>query len=241
MTQSYILGGKSKNYSCPPSSFTDAGGQWTLRVPATISGTPPPPGSPTHMVSCGEGNKYCLGYYHMENESWSDAKPRLGPDGHRPTKNSICTKFGFNWDVPGGDYNRNESSRDLYKHCISDGNCPCQKACLDDPGCQAWTVIDGQESKWKSGPQGSRCCLTHKGGAGPGEAYDPREVPGSGWVTGVKDPAACANPAAADGVAIAYTEAVGSDAGWLTAGYESGGLGTPESNSDRLFNIGSSS
>lgn len=76
----------------------------------------------------------------------------------------------------------------------------------------------------------------------PGEAWDPRGVPGSGWVTGAKDPAACARGGngptpATRGVAVAYTDAPGSDANWLTAGYASGGLGVPESN-DRLFNIG---
>ena len=30
---------QSKNHSCPPHSFTDDGGQWTLRVPATIVST----------------------------------------------------------------------------------------------------------------------------------------------------------------------------------------------------------
>ena len=226
---------QSKNHSCPPGSFQDDGGQWTLRVPATPSGTPPPLGSPTHMVSCGQGNKFCLGYYHMDNESWSNWTPQRRQP-HRPGTN-ICTKFGFDWDVPGGDYNQNDSSRALYKNCLSDGNCPCQKACLEDSRCSAWTVIDGEPSKWKPGPQGSRCCLKHKGGAGPGQKYDPREVPGSGRVTGVKDPSACAGPAADDDVAVAYTEAVGSDAGWLTAGYGSGGLGNGSSN-DRLFNIG---
>lgn len=174
---------------------------------------------PTHMVSCGGGSRFCLGEYNLQNETWQDTPARALP-GPAPSE-SPCTRFGFDWDVPGGDYNRNTPSRGLYKDCVADGDCPCQAACLADDNCQAWTVIGGEPSKWDAN---SRCCLKHKNATFP---YNPVRIPGSGWVTGVKDPLSCA-AGAADGNAVAYSEAVGSDAGWWTAGYESGGLGTPD-------------
>ena len=66
-----------------------------------------------------------------------DAKPTT-PD---PSHTSLCSKFALDWDVPGGDYNRNARSRGLWQGCVADGNCPCQAACLADPRCDAWTVI----------------------------------------------------------------------------------------------------
>lgn len=209
-------------------SARENGGQWTLRLPATPAGARTPPGTPTHMVSCGGGSRFCLGDYHLQNETWVDATV---PDGVGPPvpANSLCATFGLNWDVPGGDYNQNSSTRALYKGCVEDGNCPCQAACLADSYCDAWTVIIDRESSPDRGF--SRCCLKHK------SSFNPRSIPGSGWVTGVKDPRRCAH--SGDGNAVTYSEAVGSDSGWWTAGYESGGLGTPDApTGDRLLNIG---
>lgn len=222
-------------------SSKENGGQWTLQLPATLPGTPPQPRfllgtldtlaspAPTHMVSCGGGTRFCLGNYNLQNESWQDmpAQPQSRPDPN----SSPCTTFGFNWDVPGGDYNRNTSSRSLYKGCVADGDCPCQAACLADSACQAWTVINGEPTKWDGN---SRCCLKHKDAAYP---YDPRRIPGSGWVTGVKDPASCA-AGANGGNAVVYSEATGSDAGWWTAGYESGGLGMPDAPGTEHYSTG---
>ena len=167
--------------------------------------------------------------------------------------------------MPGGDYNQDSPSRGLYKGCVADGDCPCQAACLADGRCQAWTVINGEPSKWDAN---SRCCLKHKNATFPYVnriimlsprissrtlmwywqpatsihaddrssddviafgRYDPRRIPASGWVTGVKDPVSCAAGGTdGGGNAVVYSEAVGSDSGWWTAGYESGGLGTPD-------------
>jgi hypothetical protein len=218
-------------------SARENGGQWTLRLPATPTGALPQPGlpgtpetpapAPTHMVSCGGGTRFCLGTYHLQNETWVDAPAQAAA----PAPDSPCTTFGFDWDVPGGDYNRNTPSRGLYKGCVADSNCPCQAACLADSGCQAWTVINGEPNKWDAS---SRCCLKHKNAT----TYDPKRIPGSGWVTGVKDPIRCAE-GAASGNAVVYSEAPGSDGGWWTAGYESGGLGAPDApGGDRLLNLG---
>ena len=206
-------------------SARENGGQWTLRLPATTAGALAPPGTPTHMVSCGGGTRFCLGDYHLQNETWVDAAAPAGP----PVEDSLCTTFGFDWDVPGGDYNQNSSTtRALYKDCVADGNCPCQAACLADSRCQAWTVIGGERAKWGAN---SRCCLKHK------TIYNPRRIPkAAGWVTGVKDPQRCAQ-GGDGGNAVAYSEAVGSDSGWWTAGYASGGLGSPGAG-DRLLNLG---
>jgi hypothetical protein len=209
------------------SSARENGGQWTLRVPATPPGTKAPPGTPTHMVSCGDGSRFCLGDYHLKNESWVDAiRPDTGP---AVPANGLCTRFGLDWDVPGGDYNQNSSTRVLYKDCAADGKCPCQAACLADSYCDAWTVIVDRRASPARGF--SRCCLKHK------SSYNPRSIPGSGWVTGVKDPRRCAQGGA--GNAAVTSEATGSDSGWWTAGYESGGMGTPDAPAgDRLLNLG---
>jgi len=56
-------------------SAKENGGQWTLRLPSTRSGAPPPPSAPSHIVSCGGGNRFCLGTYHLNNESWVHKDP----------------------------------------------------------------------------------------------------------------------------------------------------------------------
>ena len=43
-----------------------------LKVPFLQNGSAPPPDSPTHLVSCGGGNRFCLGFYDASNESWTD-------------------------------------------------------------------------------------------------------------------------------------------------------------------------
>eukprot|EP01046_Picozoa_sp_COSAG06_P029641 COSAG06_NODE_2762_length_6327_cov_5.664740_7_plen_99_part_00 len=93
---------------------------------------------------------------------------------------SLCKVFGRDYDVPGGDYNRNSSTRRDYKACESNGHCPCQADCDGDPECDAWTVIPVDRHE-------PRCCL--KKFAAP-----PRVVSGpaqKGFITGVKDPHIC--------------------------------------------------
>ena len=149
-------------------------GQWTLRLPSTQSGAAPPPGSPTHMVSCGGGNRFCLGTYNLSNESWADAKPTAPTPLPPAPARTLCSRFALDWDVPGGDYNRNTSSRGRWRDCIADGNCPCQAACLADPHCDAWTVIRTENQAHKG--EGNRCCLKSK------RRYAPKSDPGSNWV-----------------------------------------------------------
>ena len=215
-------------------SAKENGGQWTLTLPGTLGGDPPPPGSPTHMVSCGGGARFCLGTYDLSNETWTDAKPNAsaGPLSGPPPPHTLCSRFALDWDVPAGDYNRNMTTRGLWQGCAADGNCPCQAACLADPRCDAWTVIrglEGLEGETKvemtevgGEAEGNRCCLKSK------QKYDPRAIPGSGWVTGVRSVVACEGGAAPAGAnLVSYTDAAGSDAGWFTAGYASGGMGDP--------------
>lgn len=77
--------------------------------------------------------------------------------------------------------------------------------------------------------EGNRCCLKSM------KSYSPLAHPGSNWVTGVKSVAACEGAETRDNL-VSYTDAQGSDAGWFTADYASGGVGS--GGGDRLFNIG---
>ena len=44
------------------------GGEWFVPLPQTTDGRPPPPGSPTHVISVRSGNQYLLGEYFPKNE-----------------------------------------------------------------------------------------------------------------------------------------------------------------------------
>ena len=181
-------------------------------MPSQVSGAAPPAGSATHIVSCGGGDRWCLGDYDAANESWRDYRGKNAQE-------NLCKKFGRDYDVPGGDYNWANASRGDYKGCVSDGNCPCQADCNADPYCDAWTVIPQTT-------EDPRCCLKHFDGA-------LRPVSGphqKGFVVGVKDPSLCAT----GDVSMSDN---GPDVGWLTAGFESGGIGL-DTQPDRLLNIG---
>ena len=54
-----------------------AGGQWFQRLPRTGDGRPPPPGSPTHLISTGGGQVYSAGWYEPANETWRTASDNL--------------------------------------------------------------------------------------------------------------------------------------------------------------------
>ena len=54
-----------------------AGGQWFQRLPRTRDGRPPPPGSPTHLISTGGGQVYSAGWYDPSNETWRTASDNL--------------------------------------------------------------------------------------------------------------------------------------------------------------------
>ena len=66
-------------------------------MPSQVSGAAPPAGSATHIVSCGGGDRWCLGDYDAANESWRDYRGK--------NAQNLCKKFGRDYDVPGGDYN----------------------------------------------------------------------------------------------------------------------------------------
>jgi sucrose-6-phosphate hydrolase SacC (GH32 family) len=200
-------------------SSDERGGQWTLRLPRTTGSTNTtlqPTGNrsttaePSHIVSCGSGNRFCAGKYNLTNETWVDYRAPQRPGFVNP-----CKKFARNMDVPGGDYNRNESTRGLWKGCSSDGQCPCQQACLNDATCDAWTVV----------PK-SRCCLKRFSQPPTPITVDPSR----GLITGVKDTSICIPDT------HAFRTDLGPDAAWFTAGYESGSMG--EGGADRLLNIG---
>jgi len=46
-----------------------------------------------------------------------DAKTNASalPPAPAPPAHTLCSKFALDWDVPGGDYNRNTSSRGLWQ------------------------------------------------------------------------------------------------------------------------------
>jgi hypothetical protein len=126
-------------------SAHENGGQWFFNLPLQAASSEPQkelgPSQPTHMVSCGGGNRWCLGFYDSANESWQDF---TGSPAGPPTPGSLaalCPKWGDNGDVPGGDYNRGAASRNDFKGCVKNGDCPCQADCLADPKCDAWTVV----------------------------------------------------------------------------------------------------
>ena len=65
----------------------EEGGQWLLELPQTVSGRPPPLGSPTHIVNVANGQEYQLGSYNSTTQSWMPwtravafSKTELGPD-----------------------------------------------------------------------------------------------------------------------------------------------------------------
>ena len=67
-----ISGSILTNSSCCVSSPTGGnGGEWFLPLPRTVDGTPPPAGSPTHVVSVRSGNQYLLGTYSSEKETFA--------------------------------------------------------------------------------------------------------------------------------------------------------------------------
>jgi hypothetical protein len=47
------------------------GGQWFSKLANLEDGKPPPAGSPGWMMNVGGGNKYVLGTYHKDNETWT--------------------------------------------------------------------------------------------------------------------------------------------------------------------------
>eukprot|EP00937_MAST-01D_sp_MAST-1D-sp2_P001545 g1545.t1 len=208
-------------------------GQWFVRMPGTVDGAPPPAGSPTHLVSCGGGAEFCLGFYDEPRQAWADfvyhpASPTPAPAPAPAPNASLCVGFGRDWDVPGGDYNGHDNATRLdFRGCDADGRCPCQADCLRDATCDAWTVVPGD-----------RCCLKR---FPAGWRPDPKARPGTGFITGMRDPTRCARGPPAPGPAPAAAQRaftdLGPDANWLTAGFLSGGLGATSS-SDRLLNIG---
>ena len=57
-----------------------SGGQWFQPMPGTVDGQPAPPGSPTHLISTGNGAVYSSGFYTPENESFRVARENLRLD-----------------------------------------------------------------------------------------------------------------------------------------------------------------
>ena len=50
------------------------GGEWIVPLPRTVSGDPPPPGSPNRVVSVRSGNQYLLGTYDPAKERFAVAE-----------------------------------------------------------------------------------------------------------------------------------------------------------------------
>jgi len=60
--------------TAPGPKFINAGengGQWFSPIANLRDGSSPPAGSPQWMMNIGGGNRYALGEYHMENETWT--------------------------------------------------------------------------------------------------------------------------------------------------------------------------
>ena len=55
------------------SSHSGNGGQWFMGLPRTVDGTPAPAGSPTHILTSGDGGAFAFGDYHEANDSWVPA------------------------------------------------------------------------------------------------------------------------------------------------------------------------
>ena len=64
------------------------GGQWFMKLPQTLDGSTPPPGSPTHILTAGNGGAFAFGNYEPTNETfvaadekvWSRCSTSHGPD-----------------------------------------------------------------------------------------------------------------------------------------------------------------
>ena len=54
-----------------------SGGQWFQELPRTVDGQLLPPGSPTHLVSTGNGQVYSAGWYSPSNETWKTSAENL--------------------------------------------------------------------------------------------------------------------------------------------------------------------
>ena len=54
-----------------------SGGQWFVELPRTVDGTPPPAGSPTHLISTGNGQVYSAGIYDPATETFKAMKENL--------------------------------------------------------------------------------------------------------------------------------------------------------------------
>jgi hypothetical protein len=81
------------------------GGQWFMRLPQTVDGSPPPIGSPTHILTSGDGGGFRFGDYHESNDSWVPATasryngvPIHGPDSSwMVTQNASGRVMNIGW------------------------------------------------------------------------------------------------------------------------------------------------
>jgi hypothetical protein len=87
------------------SQHSGEGGQWFMRLPRTVSGGAPPPGSPTHILTSGDGGAFVFGNYHASNDSFVEAGPEYGisntasgPDsGWMATQNASGRVLNIGW------------------------------------------------------------------------------------------------------------------------------------------------
>ena len=53
------------------SSHGGEGGQWFMRLPPTVDGAPPPPGTPTHIITSGDGGQFAFGDYDKATDQFT--------------------------------------------------------------------------------------------------------------------------------------------------------------------------
>jgi sucrose-6-phosphate hydrolase SacC (GH32 family) len=76
-------------------NFGENGGQWFSKLANLQDGKPPPAGSPGWMMNVAGGNKYALGSYNRENESWSTINSGATID-YGPDDNWMVGQFAGN-------------------------------------------------------------------------------------------------------------------------------------------------